>query len=352
MTPSSPHKIVEDIMQKLPDRPREVMVKRFGLEDGARRTLEAIGREKGITRERVRQIEEEGFRYLRQPDISKRLQPSVDLLTNYFSKRGNLVKETQIFEEMARDFGPKFADAKNYHPTLYFLLSYGDQFNRLSESPDYYARWTTDADKQKTAQKAISELIKELDRRKQVHTDDEILQTFRDVYSRLFQSALEPEALSAYIATSREIHRSPFGEFGLRRWPEVNPRGVRDKAFLVLKKLHKPLHFTEVAEEINRSGFGVRSAHPQTVHNELIKDTRFILVGRGTYALRDWGYEPGTVRDVLTKILKESVQPLTRDEIIEKIMKQRFVKPNTIILNLQNRNYFRRDPQGRYSLME
>ena len=87
----------------------------------------------------------------------------------------------------------------------------------------------------------------------------------------------------------------------------------------------------------------------ETVHNELIKDARFVLVGRGMYALSEWGYEPGTVTELIGNLLKQN-GPLTKEEILEKILAMRFIKENTILINLQNRKNFIKDEKGKYSL--
>ena len=147
--------------------------------------------------------------------------------------------------------------------------------------------------------------------------------------------------------------RSWDGKWGLKAWPQVNPRGIRDKAYLVLKRHEKPLHFTEVSKLIAEfQGKFLQNKEkkvlPQTVHNELIKDQRFVLVGRGTYALSDWGYEPGTVKDVIISLLKGNGGNMAKEDIIEKTLVQRQVKESTIELNLQDRSVFARDPSGRY----
>jgi DNA-directed RNA polymerase delta subunit len=78
---------------------------------------------------------------------------------------------------------------------------------------------------------------------------------------------------------------------------------VRDFAYLAVKKHGSPLHFREVASLIEKM-FN-RAAHVATTHNELIKDPRFVLVGRGMYALREWGYTQGVVRDVIREALRK-----------------------------------------------
>jgi hypothetical protein len=119
-----------------------------------------------------------------------------------------------------------------------------------------------------------------------------------------------------------------------------------------LFKHGKPLHFQQVAIAIDQSGFrGKKKAHPQTVHNELIKDgERFVLVGRGLYALKEWGYTPGTVRDVIEDVLKKEPKGMHKDAIVQAVLARRFVKENTIMLNLQNKSYFKKGENGTYYL--
>ncbi|MCL6644396.1 MAG: RNA polymerase sigma factor RpoD [Dehalococcoidia bacterium] len=65
---------VEDVLASLTARERRVLQLRFGLEDGRSRTLEEVGREFGVTRERIRQIEAKALRKLRHPSRSKKLK--------------------------------------------------------------------------------------------------------------------------------------------------------------------------------------------------------------------------------------------------------------------------------------
>ena len=119
------------------------------------------------------------------------------------------------------------------------------------------------------------------------------------------------------------------------------------------------MHFKEIAEMIfdlnetlvNRSNKNKR-LHPQTVHNELIRNTDFVLVGRGYYALKDWGYNPGQVKDVIYQVLQASNNSLPKEEIVSSVLKQRMVKESTILLNLQNKNFFLRDGEGKYKVRE
>ena len=130
--------------------------------------------------------------------------------------------------------------------------------------------------------------------------------------------------------------------WGLSKWPAVNPRNIRDKIFVVLETNKKPMHFSEIAEAIKSSQFKRREVTIQAIHNELIKDDRFVLIGRGIYALDSWGYIRGTVAEIITKILETAGEPLTREEIVKRVLKTRKVKETTILLNLQNKDLFKK----------
>ena len=69
---------VEDVLDSLTERERKVLQLRFGLEDGRSRTLEEVGREFGVTRERIRQIEAKALRKLRHPSRSRKLKDYLD----------------------------------------------------------------------------------------------------------------------------------------------------------------------------------------------------------------------------------------------------------------------------------
>jgi DNA-directed RNA polymerase delta subunit len=163
---------------------------------------------------------------------------------------------------------------------------------------------------------------------------------------------LTDDVVVSYLNVATTIERNPFGEYGLRSWGTIVPKRMHDKILLVMRKHGKPMHFQEITQKINEIGFDHRQAYPPTVHNELILNSEYVLVGRGIYALKEWGYKPGVVADVLVELLREAGQPLTRDELITKVLQQRMVKKNTVALALTNKNKFVRTPDGRYTLAQ
>ena len=332
-------KICSNLIKGLPDRVSDVLVRRFGLKSGNKETLEAIGQSYDITRERVRQIEEEGFSKVK-PKI-KEYQEVFDYFADYLKPFGGVKKEDVLLSSLG---------GKKYQSHVYFLLTLAQDFERHFEDKDFYSFWAKGKESVDSAKKVVALAVDKLKEHKKPVTLDELLKIQKNELSKVCGAK---ECFNSYIEISKNIQGNPDGQIGLADWVEINPRGIKDKAYLVIKKAGKSLHFTDVAKMIeNLAFFSQKKVHTATVHNELIKDSRFVLVGRGLYGLKEWGYEPGVVREIIAKVLKEAKTPLAKDEIVEKVLKQRMVKENTVFLNLQNKNYFVKDSTGKYAVKE
>ena len=322
-------------------RTRDIVSLRYGLTDGQKRTLEEIGRKYSITRERVRQIEDAAFRDLTNSSAINILKPVFKTIDTFLNKEGQVAREERLLSSVT--------GKEQIHPergAVFFALTVGEPYRRFVGSDKFHPLWTNSDESLKKAEDLVDFLIAKIEEEKKIVSFNNILD-----YSKQWQEAIGDNALMSYLDAARKIAQNSFGHFGLAHWPEINPRGAKDKAYVVLKQHGRPLHFREVTDLINQAGLGSSLAQAQTVHNELIKDPRFILVGRGIYALRDWGYQPGTIKDVISSILNENGS-LAKDEIVKKVMEKRIAKPNTILINLQNKEYFAKDGQSRYFLVK
>lgn len=349
--------LVREALEIIPNnRTREVIARRFGLQTGQRHTLEAIGQDHGITRERVRQIEEGGLATLKQAKIIDKFQPVFKAIEEHLKEHGEFKKEGKLYDDLtyvcfpAKDIERikkegKVADLDKCRSAFYFIMSLGDKFERLPENDSFYSAWTNNKNSVKAAKKTVDSLIRHLDSKKKVFTREELLTAAKSLFPELSEKAIH-----SYVDVSKSIEQNSLGNFGLTHWPEISPRGVKDKAYIILKNAGKPLHFSEVTAEINKVLPSSRQAYVQTVHNELIKDKRFVLVGRGLYALAEWGYEPGTVAQTITQIMKKENRPMSKEEIVKKVLEKRMVKENTVLINLQNRKIFDRLADGTYAL--
>jgi hypothetical protein len=230
---------------------------------------------------------------------------------------------------------------------IYFLLVVGDPFFKSKENPHYEHRWYTERKIADTVEKALKSVHKNLEKDALI-SETEILERFRNELIDIADRHDE-ETLKRWLCISKQIGKNPLGDWGPSDSPNIRVKGIRDYAYLAVKRHGSPMHFREVAEAIQEL-FG-HDAHVATTHNELIKDGRFVLVGRGLYALSEWGYTTGVVKDVLRQIL-ETEGPLSREEIIDKVRKERYVKDNTILVNLQDTNLFKRLSNGQYTVAD
>ena len=333
-----PKIITRQLVSSLKDRTRDIIIQRYGLAENAdKKTLEAIGDQYGITRERIRQITNFAFNLMKESQAFESAKDVFSELKDNIERKGKILSEKDILVHLAGN-DPL---AQNH---IYFLLVLGDEFTKLKEDEEFHHRWTTHmdhADKVHQALKALHSGISEND----LISEKEIIATLKKHIEKIVEEKIDEEMAKVWLNLSKVVGQNAMGEWGRASSPSVKPRGVRDLAFLVLRKEGSPMHFAEVAKKIS-SYFG-RPANSATVHNELIKDGRFVLVGRGLYALAEWGYKYGTVRDIIKYIIK-SEGPSSKDDIIKKVLKERYVKENTILVNLQNRDYFKRSKEGLY----
>lgn len=334
----SPKNISKDLLSDLPERSRKVLLDRFGLNPkGQVRTLDSIGKEYGITRERIRQIENHGLASVRDSDAYTAHQAELDEMKRVVAALGGILAERTILDELS-----KTPSDQNH---VIFLLTVGHHFEDRHESADFHDRWHTDAQLAESVESALSNLHDAIENNR-LTPEEEFLQLFGKHLKQEGVKQREPEVMRRWLVISKRIGKNPLGEWGRSDSPHVRIKNTRDFAYLTLKRHGSPMHFTEVAKGIEKL-FG-REAHPATTHNELIKDGRFVLVGRGLYALKEWGYEPGVVRDVIKGILQRE-GPLSREDIIDRVKRERYVKDATIAVNLQS-STFSRLSDGRYAL--
>lgn len=335
-----PKQVTKRLLGVLSDRARDVLTKRYGLGDKTKRmTLEAIGREYGITRERVRQIENYALASIRKSDAYVKEQPAFESLKEEMLFHGALVSEEVFLEHLSSD-----QSVRNH---LHALMVIGHMFERRKEDEHFVHRWLVDYDLAEKVETALKSLFSTLSDEELV-SEANIVSAFLEHAKDLAEQYRTEEMVRRWLSISKSIGSNPLGEWGPASSSNITPKGIRDYAYLAIRQHGSPLHFTEVANRISTL-FG-KKAHTATAHNELIKDERFVLVGRGLYALSEWGYVEGVVRDVIKKALREH-GPLTRDEVIDKVLKERYVKPNTIVVNLQDAQHFIKDNSGKYKLV-
>ncbi len=336
-----PKQVTKRLLAVLGDRARDVMTRRYGLDEGGKRmTLEGIGKKYGITRERVRQIENHSIVSIRKSKEYVKEKPAFDQLRDYINSLGGIISEEDLLVHVSKD--------KNIQNHVHFMLVVGEDFTKEKEDDDFKHRWHVDKQLAEKIHGSIKKLYSNLND-DELMVEGDMIDNFLEYIEDVNEKYKSEEIIKRWLSLSRKIDKNPLGEWGRTDSPNVNAKGMRDYAFLVIRKHGSPIHFKEVAKAITQ--YFNKKAHVATTHNELIKDPRFVLVGRGLYALAEWGYLSGVVKDVIKKVLEKN-GPLTKDKIIEKVLKERYVKENTIVVNLQNPKYFSKDKEGKYHIVE
>lgn len=326
------------LLGRLPARSRDIVEARFGIGSDEPKTLEEIGRVYKITRERVRQVVASALGFLSSEKSNDMVVRIAEEVQSALREKSGAMDADELLEKLAGSdknergailafleslSGVKEGKDDKEHSKIYMLENFS-----LSE-------WKKVKD---DAKKLLVEAGEPLEAK-------EFAARFAKTHPQMNE-----KRLFDLLALSKEVKKNVFGKWGLATWSDIRPRGTREKAYLVLKTSNKPLHFREIAALIDKHGLQGKKekSHPQTVHNELIKDKRFILVGRGIYALSEWGYKRGTVKDVIADVLREASQPLSREEVLEAVFKVRQVKRSTVVINLNT--FFARIGKNAYTI--
>ncbi len=333
-----PKQVTKKITSHLQDRAIDVLMNRFGLTaDATRKTLEEIGKKYGITRERVRQIEDAALTAIKKSDAYKAEQTVFEELKQVLHSLGSIVAEHELLPHISKD------KATQNH--IHFYLVLGDHFKKHREDDHFHPRWSVDDAMADRVHDSIRKLYASLSDEDLI-PETEMIKKFFDHLKDISENYRDEEIARRWLSMSKSVSKNPLGEWGKASSPNVRTRGVKDYAFLVMRKHGSPMHFREVADAISKT-FG-KKTHYATCHNELIKDARFVLVGRGMYALAEWGYKTGIAREVIRDILKRE-GPLSKEDVVDRVMKERYFKKNTILVNLQNPKWFKKNKNGLYT---
>ncbi len=322
------------------EREREIITRRFGLFD-RRETLEQIGELLGITRERVRQLEKAILIRLKIAADEGKV-PAIHeverLIIRDLSENGRVGRVQDIASRLVGTVPT--AETKAH---IAFVAELSPKLTSISENDNYFQGvGIVENGDEKKVRAQVDEIVKTIKK----HGEPIDVETLHGMLTQESPSQVRALAsLSKLLASLKDV-------WGLVKWPTVNPKNIRDKIYVILADNGKPMHFSDIAGHIKDSDFKRKDVTTQAIHNELIKDKRFVLIGRGIYALDSWGYSKGTVSDIITKVLKKAGEPLHRDEIVKRVLKSRQVKETTILLNLQSKSEFKRVAKATYTLAE
>ena len=376
--------IVNNLFNELNNRERDILSRRFGLRGNSRETLETVGTAHGLTRERIRQIEVSSIKKIK---LLKNLNNYLDIfkktISQLLEEHGGLIEKEYLLNllinfSLEGESGKARIDImhKNNIDFLISKLMYSE-FEELASSKFFKDSYKLKYQNLEHLELLAEEIIFKIEESKKIFKTGELIdllikleaynknrESFNIDYNIDISNVLnndffdEPldvinnnKVLYSLLRSLKKIDQNKFGHWGINQWREIRPKTINDKIYLVLNDYGKPMHFIEIANRINEVGFDNKKANAATVHNELILDKKYILVGRGLYSLKEWGYKRGTVADVIREILLSSDKPISRDEIINKVLEKRIVKKTTIILALMNKEIFKKIDGG-YVIIE
>jgi len=322
------------------EREREIITRRFGLYD-RKETLEQIGELLGITRERVRQLEKAILIRLKiagEEGKVPAIQAVEKEIIRHLSEMGRLATVNDLTDALLGSKATPLTRSR-----VAFAATLAPRLTVVDENDNYRAGvGIAEYGDEKKIREQVDAVVAAVKKHGQPATIEELHGLLNHDH---------PSHVRALATVSK--HLSNLKDmWGLNKWPTVNPKNIRDKIYVILAENGKPMHFSEIAGSIKDSNFSRKNVTTQAIHNELIKDKRFVLIGRGIYALDSWGYSKGTVADTIADILRQSPEPLHRDEIVKRVLKSRQVKETTILLNLQSKPQFKRVAKATYSLAE
>ncbi|MBU1445935.1 hypothetical protein KKD70_01590 [Patescibacteria group bacterium] len=337
-------KIVQDLLILLSQKEKHVIKRRFNLDNTYKATLEEIGKQFNVTRERIRQIEKNALNKLQRNVNNTELSLINEFIKDILKENGGVMTENDIFAKLISVLNKNDIEVNKNAISLSLALE--KDLKRIPNTINYhpYVKFHHISSPliKSITQKSLDILHKRGDVVTNAKMFEDLKKHFKDLSSEQLVQVISIFTLDKRLKTTD-------GGVGLTTWRHINPKTLRDKIHFVLNRNKKPLHFVDIVNKISELKFDTKRINLQAVHNELIRHDQFILIGRGIYALKEWGYKEGTVANVIEEILKDN-KPKSQDEIIAEVLKQRAVKKITIILNLKNKSQFERVGREQYRL--
>lgn len=377
--------IIEALFANLNEREQDILKRRFGLKEPEKATLEEIGQTHHLTRERIRQIETGSINKIKKLEkITEIVSDLRNLVSQLLEEHGGTMDKEYLFDillSLLLEAGTEDSHQKVYRNHFDFILGriLDADFKEVNNSKYFNALLSLHFQDFEHLEEVAQDLLRHIKEAKSLFATTDVLEAVSNLSAyKKHQAALAggknslnlSKAFEQFLPTDdvdqanrnkplygllkgmSDIEQNKFGNWGHREWRDVKPKTINDKIYLVLQNHGKPMHYQDIAKKINETGFDGKSVNTATVHNELILDDKYVLVGRGLYALQSWGYNKGTVADIIAGLLQKAGEPMSKQDITEQVMKQRMVKKTTIDLALMNKQRFQRAGGGKYTLVK
>jgi putative ubiquitin-RnfH superfamily antitoxin RatB of RatAB toxin-antitoxin module len=345
----SKSKIVSELNQLLSyltKKEREVLSKRFGINGNEETTLASIGDKMSLTRERIRQIQVQATKKLQRAVRSSDLLLLNENISDFIESNGGIASEAELVNHIDSLFDEDLKEIKN---SLLLIAEFDKDLRHEHNKVDYRPHFRSKKIKFSQIKETSYLATKCLKAEKNVVSKSKLYEYIKKNYSEEFDFNSQ-ETVNSALRLDRRL-RDHGESFSLLAWRHVNPRTLFDKIVYVLNDTNQPMHFREIADSMVDKKLRKQNSSIQAIHNELIGNSMFVLIGRGTYALKDWGYEEGTVSEVIESILSEE-GPLSLNDLTQKVLQRRKVKEVTVQVNLNTKkDIFKKNTDGQYELV-
>lgn len=333
------YETIDELLSDLNSREADVIKKRFGI-NSKPLSLEKIGKEYGITRERVRQIEDKALKKISHKSLQlaffeKTLYPIInDLLGDLKIKR-----EIFIYRKLNEIYDIKEEEMN----ILRFFFNIFEKIYYKEENRLFNSFLSTQKHFFEKGLKILNHLYNRLEKNKDtILKEEDVLKILLNEIKIHWNIQPSVEEILEFLKISKVIKRNPLNEYGHFKHPRITPVLLKNKIKIIFEIEKRPLHFNEIHQKLLELSEIEDELLPfvwkkrytnHSIHNALLENDDFVKYGRGKYVLREWGYEEGHIIALMRKILEERKE-VDVDELYEFIRNHKECAPATFRLYL------------------
>lgn len=335
-------KSFEDILRSLSEKEKSVIARRVGLK-WEKETLQNIWNSfsPAITRERVRQIEDSWIKKIWRIIKASVLTEIQNSSIKFIKLHWWVISKNKLINNVIKDLS---IDWEVNHWVIEMIIQSDFEIKKSKQKLGCQIYFYLPNIPKNDIDNVYKEAVKILKKKKDVVSKNYL---FENILSNL-----KKDIPITFIDSSLELFDDiVYWEENLvwlTKWKILNPKTLKDKAIYVMKKEKTPMHFVDISNKITE--MLEEKVKVNTIHNELIRNSEFVLIWRWIYALKEWWFNPGTVLDVITSILEKNWEPMSTENITNEVLKIRNVKQTTIYMNLQNKKAIERVGRNYYQL--
>ena len=340
-----------DILQYCKAKEQLILIKKFGLQTGKEMPLQQIGMEFGMTRERARQIEKQALMRFRRLFVgNEKYLKIISEAEKILVTNGGVMPEDTLIEKLVSKWVFKFSGQE-----LKLVLRSDYNLTYLSRNKILNKSFYVDTLYEDLLTNIALATLKHFEKTNTYESVYDFIDILKKDFGKKNPDITYLQDNQFYLNLLKIVKNiSMFdGKIGLSTFTSVNPKTIKSKLLYVFRIHGKPLHYQDAAAMVTEY-FPGKAVKITTAHNELVKSNDvFVNVWLWLYSLKERWVIGGTVLEILTRILKKAARPMSTKEIMQNILKEKMIAPNTVLLNLhKHKDVFVKNDKWMYSLAE